>query len=64
MKSVRSIGAANTGAVEDNELCNPSKEDDPSEEPEDMYMGQYVNGTTADADSLGSCKCSKQGMGK
>ncbi|KAF7698186.1 myosin phosphatase Rho-interacting protein-like [Silurus meridionalis] len=56
MKSMYSIEDANTGAVEANKLCNPSREDEPSEESEDMNIGHDVKFTTVDADSLSSGK--------
>lgn len=58
MKSVCSIGAANTGAVEDNELYEPG------EEIEDVNIDWDVNFTSADAESLISGKCAEQGIGK
>lgn len=64
MKSVCSVAAANTKAVEDHELCNPKEVDEPSEETENMNIGWEVNVTTADADSPSSDKCAKQGIGK
>lgn len=64
MKSVCRSGAPNTGVAEDNELCNPEEEDDPSEETGDMNVGRDVNVTIADAKFLGSSKCTKQGIGK
>ncbi|XP_047006275.2 myosin phosphatase Rho-interacting protein isoform X5 [Ictalurus punctatus] len=64
MKSVCSVAAANTKAVEDHELCNPKEVDEPSEETENMNIGWEVNVTTADADSPSSDKCATQGIGK
>ncbi|XP_053095226.1 myosin phosphatase Rho-interacting protein isoform X2 [Pangasianodon hypophthalmus] len=56
IKPVCSIGAAYTGTVEDNKLRYPREEDEPSEKTEDMNVGQDVNVTTPDSDSLGSGK--------
>lgn len=58
MKSVCSIGAANTGAVEDDELYEPS------EEIKDMNRGWDVTVISADAASLDSDKYTEQETGK
>lgn len=48
MESVCSIGASNTGAVEDHELCNSREEDDLGDGTEGMNRDVHV--INADAD--------------
>ncbi|KAF4092632.1 hypothetical protein AMELA_G00023440 [Ameiurus melas] len=64
MKSVCSIAAAKTRAIEDHELCNPKEEDEPSEETENMNIELGESASAVVTFTSQPDKCAKQGIGK